>query len=260
MASQQLAEYFAKFGFKIDEKSVASIKQSIAGMKEHIAKQLNLNVKIEKFTISKRGLNTAIKEAMTGHGGVKLAINTFTVNATELRRSVQAAFDKGVTLRVNAVTKQGGSSSGSRSRKPRERYETSANTLGRFGLRALPAFAVGAGIMQTNAISEDLQSSKMALNTVTGGRGVDAYQWLKNQGNQLGFDYRNQLPTFSSYLGASVNKQGYDNSLTSFKDLTQYGLTHGADKVSMERAMLAMGQMWSKGKIMGEELDVRLAA
>lgn len=264
-SAQQISSYYASFGFRIDTASVTKLKSSITSIKDFVSKQLSINVKINKFTIGKRELNAAIKEAATQAGGIRLSINSFAVNATELRRSVQQAFDKGVTLRVNATTRtrdpaiarprsQGDAGRGNNG------FGSTGGVLNRYGISGLAGYATGVGVMNVNQVSEDLQSSKVSLNTITGGRGVDAYQWIKNQGNQVGFDYKNQLPVFSSYLGASVNKQGYNNSLESYKNLTQYGLTHGSDRVSLERAMLAIGQMWSKGKIMAEELDIRLVA
>ena len=260
-SAQQISSYYASFGFRIDQSSLTKLKTAIKDIKEHISKQLSISVKITKFSIGKRELNAAIKDAANQAGGIRLSINSFAVNATELRRSVQSAFDKGVTLRVNATARSREPSS----TRPRSQgsagnnYGTTGGVLNRYGISGLAGYATGVGVMNVNSISEDLQSSKVSLNTITGGRGVDAYQWIKNQGNQIGFDFRNQLPVFSSYLGASVNKQGYDASLESYKNLTQYGLTHGSDRVSMERAMLAIGQMWSKGKIMGEELNQQLA-
>lgn len=259
-SAQQISSYYASFGFRIDQSSLTKLKTAIKDVKEHISKQLNISVKISKFTIGKRELNAAIKDAATQAGGIRLSINSFAVNATELRRSVQSAFDKGVTLRVNATTRtREPSAARPRSQGGGNNYGTTGGVLNRYGISGLAGYATGVGVMNINSVSEDLQSSKVSLNTITGGRGVDAYQWIKNQGNQVGFDYRNQLPVFSSYLGASVNKQGYDNSLESYKNLTQYGLTHGSDRVSMERAMLAIGQMWSKGRLMAEELNGQLA-
>lgn len=258
-SAQQISSYYASFGFRIDQSSITKLKTAIKDVKEHISKQLSISVKITKFSIGKRELNAAIKDAAAQASGIRLSINSFAVNATELRKSVQSAFDKGVTLRVNATTR----TKDPAATRPRSQggntYGTTGGVLNRYGISGLAGYATGVGVMNVNSVSEDLQSSKVSLNTITGGRGVDAYQWIKNQGNQVGFDYRNQLPVFSSYLGASINKQGYDASLESYKNLTQYGLTHGSDRVSLERAMLAIGQMWSKGKIQQEELSQQLA-
>lgn len=259
MSATQISSYYAKFGFKIDTSSVTSLKRKVSEVKDFISKQLSLNVKITKFSIGKRELNRALKEAIAESGGVHLPINSFKVNAVELRKSVQKAFSNGVILNVNAVSK--GSSTTSK-RSPQGVVNTGRNSLynsiRNVGLGSLASIGAGYGIMGINQRSEDLQSSKVSLNTITGGRGVDAYQWLKDQSNAMGFDYSNQLPVFSNYLGASINKQGYENSLTSYKDLISYGTTRGADKIAMERAMLAIGQMWSKGKIMAEELNQQL--
>lgn len=260
--AQQISAYYSLFGFRFDNKSVATLKNKVKEIKDHISKQLSINVKITKFTIGKRELNAAIKAAAAEAGGVKLSINSFSVNATELRKAVQNAFDKGVTLRVNATARTSNSprtTASSTGSTNRSSFGTSGGVLNRYGMSGLAGYATGVGVMNVNQISEDIQTSKVSLNTITGGRGVDAFQWMKNQGNELGFDYRSQLPIFSNYLGASVNKQGYDKSLESYKNLTQYGLTHGSDRVSLERAMLSIGQMWSKGKIMAEELNQQLA-
>lgn len=252
-SSIEIAAYYSKFSFKLDTASITKLNAKIKEVKEYISKQLSINVKISKFTISKRELNAAIKDAAKDAGGIKLAINSFAVNATELRKSVQAAYGAGVTLNVKAVSRGSGGSQGQgrpRGSSASNEFDRADRILGRSGLRAVAGYAAGVGVMNINQISEDIQSSKTSLNTITGGRGVDAFQWIKDQGNSMGFDYRSQLPVFSSYLGASINKQGYDKSLESYRDLTMYGQTHGADRVSMERAMLAIGQMWSKGKVM----------
>lgn len=264
MAAIQVSSYFAKFGFKLDPTSINKVKSEVHYLKKFIANQLK-NIKIEKLEIgklkiNKSDINRAIKEAVnSGKGGIILPISRFSINVAELRKAVREAYYNGVVLTVNAVpSKNFPFGKTPQSRSPYAGRSTLSGAFGA-GIGAAVAGATGYGIFSINQRSEDIQSSKVSLNTITGGRGVDAFQWIKNQGNALGFDYTSQLPIFSNYLGASINKQGYENSLQSFRDLTTYGLSHGADSQSMEKAMLAIGQMWSKGKIMAEELNTQLA-
>jgi len=253
MAATEISSYYAKFGFKIDNASVSALNRKITDVKNNISRQLNLNIRINRFTIGQRDLNRAIQRAVNESGGIRLPINSFSVNAVELRRSVQRAFNTGVTLRVNAIANNSSNRTASNASNNSYRGGTSSY-LGRYGIGALAGVGAGYGLMGINQRSEDIQSSKVALNTITKGRGVDAFQWLKNTANAQGFDYTNQLPVFQSYMGASINKQGYDKSLQSFSDISQYGLTRGADRVGLERAMKAIGQMWSKGKITAKTL------
>lgn len=256
-ASTEIAKYYASFGFKIDPTSITNLKRNIESVKASLAKTLNITLNVSKVSIKKRELNASLKEEMGKIGGVKLSINSFAVNAVELRRSVQAAFDKGVTLRVNAQTRT--STSTPRSPRPQGGGGATNGVLSRYGLQGLAGYATGVGFGNMNQMSEDLQTGMVALDTITKGRGTDAYGWLKNQAGEVGFDFRSQLPQFSNFLGASINKLGYDDSLNTYKSITNYGLTHGADRVSSERAMMALGQMMSKGKINAEELNQQLA-
>lgn len=304
MAEQIISSYGSKFGFLIDKASVSAVYSQIdtikakiesklnttlrinkiviapdalAGAKGRISKSLNVNVTIDKITITndalakaKRRLETAMKGAFkeASSTGIAFPINKFQVDAVQLRKQVQAAFDKGVILKVDAVKGRGAASPTS----PIERAAANrrhALSIGQSGLGygllagmtgIVPAVAATAGIMQLNAISEQLQSGMVSLGTITKGRGQETFDWLRRTGNEVGLNYREQLPMFSNYLAGSINKQGYEASLQSFKDISLYGMTHGATTESTKGATRALGQMWSKGKVYAEELDCRLAA
>jgi len=286
--SQQLTEYFASFGFKINTASVTAVKKQIASIKTDIEKKLTFKIKLElrnpktiqrevnkalsgvsiklnKFSVNGAALRREIREQ--ANKGVGVRIDNFSVNGAALRSAVQAAYDRGVTLninpRVNPLPRTRGANNESTAdrllRSNRlARYGNAPEVLNRFGF-GLGGAAAGLSVMGVNTISEDLQTSRIALETITKGRGDQTYEWLKNQGNEFGFNYRDQLPLLSSYLGASMNKQGYEKSLESYTDISQYGLTHGADKESSKRAMNSINQMWSKGQIMAEELKGQLS-
>lgn len=262
--AQQLSAYFASFGFKLDMKSVGAVRTQITKVKQMLERNLQLTMVVTKVKLgSKRQLNADIKRQMATFGGVTLKISSFKIDAAALRAAVQAAYDRGVTLTINPrVNRQGGGGGGSggglNNTMLNSRFNNIPRVLDRLG-SGVATMATGMGLWELNRISEDLQTSKVALGTITNGRGDEAYNWLKERGRERGFDYSSQLPVFSSYMAASINKQGYEGSLGSFAKLTDYGLTHGADKEGLKRAMTAIGQMWSKGQIHQEELKGQLS-
>jgi tape measure domain-containing protein len=289
MAGQIISTYEAKFGFQLDTASVKTVYKQIDTLKATIDKKLSSALKIDKIILNQgslnavknkiqkslgtsvqinritlspqasNGLRSALRNSLVSAStNLALPINSFNINVAALRSQVQAAFNTGIPLRINPVN--GGGGSGQRT----GRYSSiSQSSLG-YGLlggmnEVVPAFAATFGAMRLNSISEDLQSGQMALGTVTRGRGQEAFDWLRSTGREIGIDYRSQLPVFSNYVASSINKQGYDGSLESFKDISLFGMTHGATNQSMEKAMLALGQMWSKGKVNAEELNTQLA-
>jgi tape measure domain-containing protein len=248
--------------------------EGVFGAKSLLGRKLNQTVHVDKIVISNDALASARKRLASGLKGaasdafssIVLPIDKFKVNAVELRKQVQAAFSQGVVLKVDATqnaTPQRTIASSPTTTPRRGFLSIGQSSLG-YGLLGgmtgvVPAFAATTGIMGLNRISEDLQTGQVALGTVTKGRGKEAFDWLRATGREIGIDYRSQLPVFSNYVASSINKQGYEGSLQSFKDISLFGMTHGATGQSMERAMLALGQMWSKGKVMAEELNNQLS-
>lgn len=248
---------------------------ALSGAKSRVSKSLSTGIVISKITIqneaiakAKKRLETAMKGAFkdASSAGLVFPIDRFKVNAIELRKQVQAAFSSGVILNVNAVRPAARTTSPTSVRPSSGRphpLSIGQSGLG-YGLLAgmtgiVPGVAATAGIMQLNTISEQLQSGIMSLGTITKGRGQETFDWLRNVGKETGLNYREQLPIFSNYLAGSINKQGYEGSLQSFKDISQFGMTHGATTESMKNATRAIGQMWSKGKVMAEELTGQLS-
>jgi len=289
-SAQQISAYFASFGFKIDTKSVTDVKKKVADIKSALEKKLTLKVTVGNVVVSSaartkiRDIKTSIAKLlnvqMTATGvkinraavrkairdqaslfNINLRIDRFAINGAALRRAVQDAYDRGVTLTLNPrANRTGGGGGGNNllNSSRTSRFNNIPSVMDRLGT-GVATMATGMGMWEINRISEDLQTSKVALGTITEGRGEEAYNWLKERGRERGFDYSSQLPVFSSYMAASINKQGYEGSLDSFAKLTDYGLTHGADKEGMKRAMTAIGQMWSKGQIHQEELKSQLS-
>ncbi len=251
MSDTQIATYSAGFKFEIDRASINRFNAQVNRLKKNIETKLG-SLNITGLKINIKELNKSLSQASTK---IVLPISNFSINATALRQQVQAAFGRGVSLRVNAT----GTGSTAGPRASGVGRGSGVERLAQFGSRAIPAIAGFAGLANINRISQEISSGRMSLNTVSQGRGVDAFDWIRKNSNQMGVNYMEALPAFNNYIASSINKQGYDNTLQSYKDITSFGLTRGATNESMGRANYAIGQMWSQGKVKSEELNLQLS-
>lgn len=97
----------------------------------------------------------------------------------------------------------------------------------------------------------------IAMNTMAeryGSTGAEERRWLMNMSNRDGVIFNDIVDPFVNFVSASAPSMGLEGAKSIFEALTQYGNVHGANPESMKRALVAFGQISSKGQVMAEEL------
>ena len=129
-----------------------------------------------------------------------------------------------------------------------------ANMVGsgfyRLALAIAPVVAAFAGI---DTQVRQTTTRGIAMNTMAqryGSTGPEERRWLMNMANRDGVVYNDVVDPFVNFISASAPSMGLEGSKSIFETLVQYGNTHGANSESMKRALVAFGQMSSKGQVM----------
>lgn len=70
---------------------------------------------------------------------------------------------------------------------------------------------------------------------------------------EMGLNYRDVAPQYSSIYQAAAPAIGVKGTQDMFRGIMQYGTVHGLDKEAMKGSMVALSQMFGKDKIQSEE-------
>lgn len=128
----------------------------------------------------------------------------------------------------------------------------------RGGVNALPFIGGAMGINRLQEATTQYQSTKIASNVIFDGQleggGEEARKRVFDYAMQAGLRYKDILPEYNKFMSTAMPSMGYEGGDKAFKAITAYGMTHGSDPDSINRAMKAITQMAGKGRISAEEL------
>lgn len=282
----EIARYWAALGFKVDQKEVKKVDSTLKQLEKRLKnfgklsdKNLNITVSINKFTVDNKKLNTILGNALDqASSKVTFEISKFSVNRAALQATMQRAMRGSVS--VNSSTKSNypvrdsartqvtdNLSTGRVGARSSSARISSANYLHaggatgafmRYGAASLPLIGGVYGASALNTANQDLVNANISAESVLGGRSKELLDRLSERSNYMGINYADTLPQFTKFMASSMPLMGVDSSQQTFESFMQFGRTRGASKVSMNRALTAVGQMSAKGQVMAEELKGQL--
>jgi tape measure domain-containing protein len=130
-----------------------------------------------------------------------------------------------------------------------------------FSRGALPGLGAAFAVSQINDINQKLIAATNSLEAVSGSKenfkSNDNY--LKNLTKEMGLNYRDVAPQYSSIYQAAAPSVGVKGTQDMFRGIMQYGTVHGLSKESMKGSMVALSQMFGKDKIQSEEARQQFA-
>lgn len=133
---------------------------------------------------------------------------------------------------------------------------------GSLGRGFIPGLGAAFAVSQLNQLNQQLIGQNLAATAVFGNQqsGQEQLAWLRDLGNEIGFDYRSQANPYLK-MQASAMTAGMDISTAQhiFQSLAEYGRVMGLDDESMKGTMRAVEQMLNKGQVYAEELKMQLA-
>lgn len=118
-------------------------------------------------------------------------------------------------------------------------------TSGFYRLALTIAPLVG-GFMLLNRTVQQGSQRQIALNTVSkslGSTGQQESAWLRNMANRDGMRYNTLIDPFTSFIASASPAMGLTGAKDVFESFTQFGLTRGANDISMGLAMKAVSQI-----------------
>lgn len=285
MAGSTIAEFYAKLGIRVDasetrkiDATLKSIERRLTLFKKRLEKQGGLSLTISKFKIDQKGLVLKLGNALDrASNKLVFDITRFHIDQEKLNLTVSNAFKRAASnanlslaprVPKERVTRGGGSSGG------HGRLGVSAGigaagglSLGRLYGPALAVAAGGYGLGALNRRNQEIQSAELTTQAVveqaggTQGQGTQAFEWLRQQGNRVGFNYLEAANDYNNVIsGVTGAGMSVSQGQNIFKGFSEYGRVNHIDAERQKRVFRALSQIAGKNQLMSEELDLRLAA
>lgn len=273
----QIASYWAGFGVKVDKKSVAQVDSTLNKLEARLrnfgkltSKNLKITFDIGRFNIDQQKLNLALGNALDiASMRNSFQISRFTVDQQALNRSIANATQiASRQARVNVRATAGGMRDdlGGIS----SRHAVAAGGVGGLAARAyLPALALaggGYGAGWLNRRNQDVVSAQLMTQAVvqqaggTAEQGTQSFDWLRQQGERVGFNYLDAAPDFNKLIsGLTGAGMSVDTSQETFKGFAELSRVNKLDKTSQNRLFRALSQVAGKNQLMSEELTGQIA-
>ena len=140
-----------------------------------------------------------------------------------------------------------------------------AGAFARYGVASLPLVGGVFGVSAMNRANQEAISARLTTQAVVEaqgltGQGPAAFDWLRNQGNRIGFSYMDQAQDYNNFLSNSL---GAGLSLGGSQDIylgfAEYSKAMGITPARQKLVMNALSQMQGKGVVSMEELRRQMA-
>ena len=135
----------------------------------------------------------------------------------------------------------------------------------RYGIASIPFVGGAYGLSQLNKANQEVVSARLTTKAVTEaaglqGQGEQAFDWLRQQGHRIGFNYLDQAQDYNNYLsnslGAGMDLKSAQNTYLGF---AEYSKAMGTTPARQKLVMNALSQMMGKGVVSMEELKKQMA-
>jgi len=123
----------------------------------------------------------------------------------------------------------------------------------------------GYGLAQTNRLNQEVISAQLTTQAVTEaaglqGQGPAAFNWLRQQGNRIGFSYMDASQDYNNFLSNALGTGlSLDQSQETFLGFAEYARAMGITPARQKLVLNAASQMFGKGSVQSEELRRQMA-
>ena len=275
----QISKYFASMGIEVDKSSVKKVDKAL----DHVENRLKrlgrfantpITLSLGRFDVDQRRLNIALGNALDmASSRLVFEISRFDVNQQHLNRVMTGATIQATRVAGQAATIRPNVRPGVGSGRQGLAAGAVAGSVG--GLRGMPnlfgpALALGLGGYGLGAlnrrnqevVSAQLQSSAVVQQAGgTAQQGSDSFQYLRSEGQRIGFNYLDASGDYNKLIsGLTGSGIGLKESQKVFSGFAELARVNKLDKTTQNRLFRALSQVAGKGKLMSEELNIRLAA
>lgn len=222
------------------------------------------NLRLTNFNVNQGALNRVLGNALdVASATTVFRIEHFAVDQAALMRTLMAAQTRAsaglppVTTRMSGVGGVG-------------RAAASGGFIGG-GLSRMygPALALGLGgygLAALNRRNQEVVSSQLQSSAVvqqaggTSAQGAESFQYLRSEGQRIGFNYLDASGDYNKLIsgltGSGISVKESQRVFSGFAELAR---VNKLDKTTQNRLFRALSQVAGKGKLMSEELNIRLA-
>lgn len=248
-SAESVARFYASLGIKVERNELAKVDRFLKQIGDRFSKFKGGNLTIRKFSVDQKALNLALKESfLTASRSVSFEISRFTVNERALRTTLAG-------IEARAARGVGGSSAlGAGSMLGRAFLPIAAVAAGGYGLSALNQ-------RNQQVVSAQLQSQAVVQQAGgTAQQGTDSFNWLRAQGNRIGFNYLDASPDYNKLLsGLTGAGMSIGQGQNVFKGFSELSRVNKLDRTQQQRVYRALSQIAGKNKLQSEELTGQLA-
>lgn len=265
MISEQIAEYWGSFKFKVDPTSAQKLDQSL----KSIERRLN------KFSANMQGRNSLQGLFKIDHtrvandlnrslarlsNSVTFTLKNFRVDEGALNRAVNSAAAR---VRTGSIAPQPMRDKPQRGGYTDTIHRNAVRSTGVMWHSALAGGGIlsGFGLRALNTTLQELQMLPVALESVTGSAAEAKSQlaFLNRLGNEVGATRKELAPEYTKFFASAQGTALEKYTQSGYRSLTRYGKVMGLDQEAMKGTFKSITQMVSKQQIMAEELKGQTA-
>lgn len=286
-----IASYFASIGFNVSTKDIAKVDRALNSVEKRLndfRRRLNtsLGLDITRITLDQKKLRALIDNSLDiASARTVFQISRFDIDQTALNRAFAMSMRRAAEFASNRVKirpevaiplrpQREKPIVGQHALAPqRERTRAYAGLggigMGLFGPVGYSALALaggGYGLSALNQRNQEVVSAQLQAQAVVqqaGGtveQGQQSFQWLRQQGDRIGFNYLDASPDYNKLLsGLTGAGMSIEQGQGVYKGFAELSRVNKLDRVQQQRVFRALSQIAGKNKLQSEELTGQLA-
>ena len=269
-----IAKYVASIGFQVNTQDIQKVDRALKlvegklkGLQKRLASTLAFD--ISKFDVNQKRLNRVLGDALDiASARTVFQVNRFNIDQGSLNRSLTRAMTEASRVAAIAAPMRPNTHA-SVARAAATGAAFGGIGLGRLGAAGLALAGGGYGLSALNKRNQEIVSAQLQTAAVTQQAmgesytpqaGQQSFQWLREQGQRIGFNYLDASPDYNKLLsgltGAGMSIQQGQSVYKGFAELSR---VNKLDRVQQQRVFRALSQIAGKGKLQAEELTQQLA-
>lgn len=266
MAGTNIAQFYATLGIRVPTNEIQKVDKLISQIQQRF-KRLGQGQKggldlTNIISFDQRKLRSVMQRAFDQVSRTTyFEIKNFRIDTAQLTSQLRAAME-----RASATTKLRPHVGEARGSGGHGRLGISAGlgaagglTLGRLYGPALAVAAGGYGLGALNRRNQEMQAAELttqAVVTQAGGteqQGKQAFEWLRQQGNRVGFNYLESANDYNNLLsGVTGAGMSVAQGQNIFKGFSEYGRVNHIDTERQKRVFRALSQIAGKDQLMSK--------
>lgn len=272
--SRQLKQFSSANRLMINNFQVDQMALNRSLLRSFQVASLATPFEIRNFNVNQLALNRAIGRALdvsslaTTYSLERFNIDQFALNR-QMTRALQIA-SLAASRATNLNPNIRGGADGRLARGLTGGHAATAGGIGGLAARGyLPLLALaggGYGLAQTNKRNQEVVSAQLQSQAVvqqaggTAEQGVASFDWLRGQGERIGFNYLQASGDYNNLLsGLTGAGMSVEQGQGVYKGFAELSRVNKLDAARQQRVFRALSQVAGKDQLMSEELKQQLA-